>query len=227
MPRTTGRNEQMRVLLVRHGQTDWNENGVFRGRIDVKLNDLGYRQAEQVANVLKNVRIDALYSSPLSRALDTAEAVSRQQDLQVHVHEAFNDMNFGEWQGLTRPEVEKRYTESFRVWLTAPQRAVIPNGETLAQVRRRLLRGLAELHAVHAEETVLLVSHGLTNKVLLCAMLGLYNAHFWKVKQDNAAINVFKYTGLGSKVFLMNHTTHLKSMGDIVEEMKRIENPIG
>jgi broad specificity phosphatase PhoE len=217
----------MRVILVRHGQTDWNENGVFRGRIDVKLNSNGYRQAERVADVLQKVRIDAIYSSPLSRAMDTAEAVSRNHALDVRIEQAFNDMNFGEWQGLTRREVEERYPEPFQIWLNAPQRAVIPNGETLAQVRRRLLRGLDELHGLHAEETVLVVSHGLTNKVLLCAMLGLYNAHFWKVKQDNAAINIFKYTGQGSKVFLMNHTTHLKSIGEIVEEMKRIENPIG
>ena len=89
------------------------------------------------------------------------------------------------------------------------------------------MSGLEKLHSLHPEGTVVIVSHGLTNKVLLCAMLGLYNSHFWKVKQDNAAINIFKYSENGSKVFLLNATTHLKPIGEIVEGMKNIENPIG
>ena len=91
----------------------------------------------------------------------------------------------------------------------------------------RLLAGLESLRFLYPEDTVVIVLHGLTNKVLLCAMLGLYNSHFWKIKQDNAAINIFKYTGQGSKVFLLNDTTHLRTIGEIVEEMKKIENPIG
>jgi len=217
----------MRVILVRHGQTDWNENGVFRGRIDVKLNRNGFRQAEIVGEALKVAAIDAVYCSPLSRALDTAAAIARHHGLAVETYEPVNDMNFGEWQGLKRPEVEARYPKLFQIWLTAPQRVEIPNGETLSQVRRRLLAGLESLRSLYPEGTLVIVSHGLTNKVLLCAMLGLYNSHFWKIKQDNAAINIFKYTGQGSKVFLLNDTTHLRTIGETVEEMKKIENPIG
>ena len=217
----------MRVILVRHGQTDWNESGVFRGRIDVGLNQNGFKQAELVGEALNQVAVDAIFSSPLSRASDTAAAIAMQHDLEVRINKDFNDMNFGDWQELTRPDVENQYPDQFQIWLTAPQKTRIPRGETLAQVRRRLLSGLASLHNLYAESTVVIVSHGLTNKVLLCAMLGLYNEHFWKVKQDNAAINVFKYTGQSSKVFLMNDTTHLRSIGDMVEEMKEIENPIG
>jgi broad specificity phosphatase PhoE len=217
----------MRVILVRHGQTDWNESGVFRGRLDVKLNQNGFRQAEIVGEALKDADVDAVYSSPLSRALDTATAIARHHGNAFETYEPVNDMNFGEWQGLKRLEVEARYPDLFQIWLTAPHRVEIPNGETLSQVRRRLLTGLESLHSLYPEGTVVIVSHGLTNKVLLCAMLGLYNSHFWNVKQDNAAINIFKYTGQGSKVFLMNDTTHLRSIGEIVEEMKKIENPIG
>ena len=217
----------MRVVLVRHGQTDWNESGVFRGRIDVGLNKNGFKQAELVGEALKQVVVDAVYSSPLTRAMDTAAAIAVQHGLEVRINKAFDDMNFGDWQGLSRSEVEQQYPDLFQVWLTAPQKARIPKGETLEQVRRRLLSGLESLYELYPEGAVVIVSHGLTNKVLLCAMLGLYNEHFWKVKQDNAAINVFKYTGQGSKVFLMNDTTHLRSIGEIVEEMKEIENPIG
>ncbi len=217
----------MRVILIRHGQTDWNESGIFRGRIDVKLNPNGIRQAEIIGEVLKNVHIDAVYSSPLSRAFDTATAIARYHSLTVEVYEPITDKNFGEWQGLNRSEVESRYPVIFGVWLSAPEKVEIPNGETLSQVRQRLVVGLKEILSRHPEGTVVLVSHGLTNKVLLCAMLGLDNSHFWKVKQDNGAINIFKYSGNGSKVFLMNETTHLQSIGEIVEDMKKIENPLG
>jgi len=86
---------------------------------------------------------------------------------------------------------------------------------------------MSEILLRYSEGTVVLVSHGLTNKVLLCAVLGLDNSHFWKVKQDNGAINIFKYTKQGSKMFLMNETTHLRSISEIVEGMKTIENPLG
>ena len=217
----------MRVILVRHGQTDWNESGIFRGRIDVKLNPNGIKQAEMTGEALKNVNLNAVYSSPLSRAFDTATAIARNHGLEVEVYEPITDIDFGEWQGLNRSEVESRYPGIFGVWLSAPEKAEIPNGETLSQVRQRMMAGLNRILTRDPEGTVVLVSHGLTNKVLLCAMLGLDNSHFWKVKQDNGAINIFKYSAQGSKVFLMNETTHLQSLGEIVEDMKKIENPLG
>jgi broad specificity phosphatase PhoE len=217
----------MRVILVRHGQTDWNEGGIFRGKIDVKLNPNGIRQAEIIGEVLKDVHLDAVYSSPLSRAFDTATAIARYHSLTVETCDAIYDIDFGEWQGLERSEVESRYPEIFQVWESRPEKVAIPNAETLSEVRQRLVAGLNEVLSRHPEGTVVIVSHGLTNKVLLCAVLGLDNSHFWKVKQDNGAINIFKYSAQGSKVFLMNETSHLQSIGEIVEDMKNIENPLG
>jgi broad specificity phosphatase PhoE len=217
----------MRVILVRHGQTDWNEGGIFRGRIDVALNRTGIRQAEIIAEVLDAVPIDAVYSSPLSRAFKTAQIIARHHDMPVQAMEAMTDIDFGEWQGLKRDEAASRYPDTYEIWETRPEKVEIPGAETLADVRKRLLDGLNDVFSKHPEGTVVIVSHGLTNKVLLCAVLGLDNSHFWKVKQDNGAINIFKYTAEGSKVFLMNGTTHFRSIGEIVEDMQSIENPLG
>jgi broad specificity phosphatase PhoE len=217
----------MRVILVRHGQTDWNEERIFRGSIDVELNREGLEQAQIIGRRLAGTLLDAIYSSPLSRAAKTAELIASFHDLVVDFREEFTDINFGEWQGLKREAARQRYPEIYRVWEESPDKVRIPGAETLEEVRERITGGLKRILWEHTEGTVVIVSHGLTNKVLLCAVLGMGNAHFWKVKQDNGAVNIFKYTESGTKLFLMNDTSHLQSINEIVESMKDIENPLG
>ncbi len=217
----------MRVILVRHGQTDWNEEGIFRGSLDVELNREGLEQAQNIGRRLAGVKLDAVYSSPLSRAAKTAELIASFHDLSVDLREEFTDINFGKWQGLKREEARQRYPEIYRVWEESPHKVRIPGAETLEDVRGRITRGLKTIFLEHRGGIVVIVSHGLTNKVLLCAVLGVGNSHFWKVKQDNGAVNVFKYTERGTKLFLMNDTSHLQAIGRIVESMKDTENPLG
>ncbi len=216
----------MRVLLVRHGQTDWNEEGVFRGRVDIGLNSRGRQQADIIGQRLRKVRLDAVYSSPLSRAVETAERIVSFHGKKVQLCDELVDIDFGRWQGLKQTDVRTRYPEVYRVWETAPQKVRIPEAETLDDVQARLLTGLKKIAHIHPDGTVVLVSHGLTNKVLVCAILGLDNSHFWKVKQDNGAVNIFKYTEHSSKLFLMNDTSHLRTIDEVVESMKYIENPL-
>jgi probable phosphoglycerate mutase len=218
----------MQVILVRHGQTDWNREGVFRGRMDVKLNAAGVREAEIIGEKLRDTDPDAVLSSPLSRAMDTALRIaSRLSNRQVEKAEEFIDMDFGAWQGLSRAAVRERFPKLFERWVTAPDRVRIPGAETLGGVRRRVLRGLDSLLRTHGGGTVLIVSHGLVNKVLLCAVLGLNDSHFWKIKQDNGAINLFTWGREGTKLVVMNDTTHLRPVGRVVEGMKSPENPLG
>jgi broad specificity phosphatase PhoE len=218
----------MIALLVRHGQTDWNEEGVFRGRIDVKLNARGREQAQIIGDTLSAVPLSAVYSSPLSRALEMAERIAqRHENVPVQKKGELIDIDFGEWQGMRISEVRSTYTDLFRLWESHPERVEIPGAETLQDVRKRMTAGLDAILSENPEGTVVVVSHGLTNKVLLCAILGLDNSHFWKIKQDNGAINVFKYTGKGSKLILMNETSHLRPLSEIVEDVKNLENPLG
>jgi broad specificity phosphatase PhoE len=219
----------MIVLLVRHGQTDWNEEGVFRGRIDVKLNALGRRQAEIIGRVLSEIPLAAVYSSPLSRAMETAECIAAQKHAGVTVQPCSEliDIDFGEWEGMRVTEVKSAYPDVFELWEGHPEKVRIPGAETLQDVRTRMVSGLHAVVSENAGRTMALVSHGLTNKVLLCALLGLDNSHFWKIKQDNGAINIFKYTAEGTKLILMNETTHLRPITEIVEDVKNLENPLG
>ena len=217
----------MQVILVRHGQTDWNQEGIFRGRIDVKLNASGIEEAKIIGKKLSRVDPEAIYASPLSRALETARYIASFHDTQVKVFDEFIDIDFGAWQGLSREEAKKRYLEIFAKWEKSPERVRIPGAETLAGVKKRVLKGLDLALAEHHDGKVVIVSHGLINKVLLCAVLGLTNSHFWKIKQDNGAINLFTYSAGGTKLILLNDTTHLRTIDSIVESMKAPENPLG
>jgi len=204
----------MRTLLVRHGQTDWNRNRIFRGRADVPLNEEGRAEADAIGRALEGVRIDKVYASPLSRAIETAQRASgRRPELEG----GFADIHYGEWQGLPEEAVKERYPEAYRTWHASPQRARIPGGETLDEVRVRAMDALMRLSERHRGETALIASHRVVNKVLLCAVLGWDTAAFWRIKQDTCAINIFDCSPEGFVVHTINDAGHLRSLGERLE----------
>ncbi len=202
-----------RIILVRHGQTAWNvgtgSGERFRGRIDLPLDDAGLTQARALAQCLADHPIVAVYSSPLKRAMETARPTAQQLGLPVQPLPGIMDINYGDWQGLSRPEVATAYPDLYQHWLETPHRVKFPNGESLRQVRLRGMAALKEIVARHEEQVILLVAHQVVNKVLVCAMLGLDNSHFWRVQQDNACINVFDYKDGIFTAVRINDTCHL------------------
>lgn len=203
-----------RIILVRHGQTEWNiESGAgerFRGRVDLPLDDTGLAQAHALAERLANRLIVAVYSSPLKRAVETARPIAQQLSLPVQPLPAVIDINYGDWQGLSSAEVAKVYPDLYRRWLEKPHLVKFPNGESLRQVRLRGMATLKEVTARHEGRIVLLVAHQVVNKVLVCAMLGLDNSHFWRIRQDNGCINVFEHQDGIFAAVLVNDTCHLR-----------------
>ncbi len=208
--------EITRIYLVRHGTTDWNSQSakeeIFRGRVDCKLNETGKQEARALERYFRETHLDAVYSSPLSRAFETAEAVALPKGLEVRPDPAFIDMDFGEWQGLSVKSVMERYPELYRIWRERPQEAGFPAGETLRQVRSRTWERFQELARENRGRTLLIASHRVITKVLICAALGLDDSHFWQIKQDRTAVNCFEYTGRMFIASLMNDTCHLKSV---------------
>lgn len=199
------------IILARHGETEWNVSEVFRGRIDVDLNETGVKQAELLAGYLSNVRVEAVYSSPLKRALKTAAAITDYQKLEVNIAPGLIDFNFGEWQGLSHHEVQDKYQELYKEWMSHPERVRMPIGESLDDVRNRAMTVVGEVIARY-KETVVLVSHRVVNKVLICALLGLGNTHFWSIKQDTCGITNFTYEKGGFILTRHNDTSYLKSI---------------
>jgi broad specificity phosphatase PhoE len=200
------------LILARHGETKWNVAEVFRGRADIELNETGTRQAELLAEYLSDFRIEAIYSSPLKRALKTAEIIARSHKTAVEIAPGLIDFDYGEWQGLAHEQVKARYRELYAEWLQHPERVKMPGGESLPDVRERAAAIVNSLISRH-KGTVLLVSHRVVNKVLICALLGLDNSHFWNIKLDTAAITTFVYEGDRFSLTEHNNTCYLKPLG--------------
>jgi len=199
------------IILARHGETEWNVEEVFRGRIDVELNETGIKQAELLAEYLSDSRIDAIYSSPLKRALKTAEMVAGYHKLNVEVAPGLIDLDYGKWQGLLHQEVKDRYKELYAEWINSPDKVKMPAGESLNDVRKRAIGVVDEVIARY-EGTVILVSHRVVNKVLICALLGLDNSHFWNIRQDTCGITTFIYENERFILTEHNNTSYLKPL---------------
>jgi len=200
------------IYLVRHGQTAWNKEEVFRGRTDVPLNETGLKQAELAGQYFKGMEIHAIYSSPLSRAWQTAQKIAQIQTVKVEPLEGILDMSFGDWEGHAHQEIRKMDNETYRQWVESPHLVKLPGGESLDDVRGRAMAALEEVLRKHPEKTIVLVSHRVVCKVMICAILGLDNSHFWQIAQDTTAINLIQYNKGKYILSLMNETCHLKAL---------------
>jgi len=197
------------IILARHGETEWNVEEIFRGRIDIELNETGIKQAELLAEYLSEVKIEAIYSSPLKRALRTAEVIASHHKLAVEIAPGLIDFNYGKWQGLPHQEVKDKYNELYTEWTSRPDKVKIPAGESLNDVRKRAIGVVDEVTAKY-EGTVVMVSHRVVNKVLICALLGLDNSHFWNIRQDTCGITTFAYENERFILTTHNDTSFLK-----------------
>ncbi len=200
------------IILVRHGQTPWNKDKIFRGSKDIPLNDQGREEARQAGEALKQEKIDAIYTSPLSRSRDTALAIAQHHGLPVQDHPGLSDLCYGEWEGLPLAEVKVKYADLYRQWETAPHMVRFPGGETLAELRGRALAAVQGIVACHPGQTVVLSAHRAVNKVLIAAFIGLDDSHFWRIGQDTTAINRFIWTGTTWQIMAINDTCHLKGL---------------
>jgi broad specificity phosphatase PhoE len=199
------------IILARHGETGWNVEEIFRGRIDVELNETGLKQAELLAEYLSNIKISAIYSSPLKRALKTAESIASHHKLDVEIAPDLIDFNYGEWQGLPHQEVKDRYNELYAEWMGNPHLIRMPNGESLNDVRDRAMGVVSDVIASY-EGIVVLISHRVVNKVLICALLGLGNSNFWNIRQDTCGITTFIYEDGRFILAEHNNTSYLKPL---------------
>lgn len=199
-----------RIVLIRHGRTVWNREQRFRGRVDIPLDETGLGQARATARyVAARWPMVAVYTSPLIRAVQTAQAVASAQGLQPQTMPDLMDLDFGECQGRLGSEVHAQYPDTLQAWLAAPHTVRFPGGEGLDEVRQRCQRALRTVVERHAEQTAGLVAHAVVNRVLLCAVLAVGNDHFWQLEQEPCAVNLIEWHEGGARLVLMNDTSHL------------------
>ncbi|MGC9526521.1 MAG: histidine phosphatase family protein [Limnospira sp.] len=211
-----------RLLLVRHGETEWNRNGQFQGQIDVPLNDNGRQQARKAAEFLKDVRLDFALTSPMARPKETAEIIlEHHPDLPLQLDDNFREISHGLWEGKFESEIEENYPGLLNQWKVAPETVQMPEGENLNQVWERVAIGWKKLVRAYDSQPVtgLVVAHDAVNKAILCQVFDLSPEHFWNFKQGNGAVTVIDYpNGADGRPVLqtMNITTHLS--GSILDK---------
>jgi broad specificity phosphatase PhoE len=197
------------IVIVRHGETESNRLGLFRGRLDVPLNDAGRAQAERAAAALATEPISRVYSSPLSRALETARAIGSRHGIEPVVDEAFDNIDLGAWQGRQKVAVQKEEPELWRLWTTDPDSLAIPGGERLSDVRARAHARTLSLAREHDGHRIAIVSHRSVAKLLGGALLGLTAGYFWSLYLDNAGYSVFHYNDGKFTLVRWNEACHL------------------
>jgi broad specificity phosphatase PhoE len=159
------------IVLVRHGETDWNHDSRFQGHANPPLNALGREQAETLAGELVAEPLTLAYTSPLRRATETAEILAARLDLELRTHESLLEVDVGSWSGLTRAEVKSRHPEGYGRWLDYGHGW--DDGETYDELGRRVVASLLEIGARHPGETVLAVTHGGPIRSALAAASGI------------------------------------------------------
>lgn len=202
------------VLLVRHGQTAWNREDRFRGQIDLPLDDWGLKQAETLGGrIAEEWGPDAIYASSLQRALQTAAAIARVCELRTAIHDGLLDIDYGAFAGLTPEEAAEQYPELARAWRQAPHAVLFPEGESLVEVQERAEAALAEIVANHPDQTVVVVvTHVVVCRLLLCSLLGLDSSHFWQFEPATASLSVLKISNERSVLLALNDTYHMAGL---------------
>lgn len=186
----------MQVFLVRHGATDWNLQGRCQGATDLELNEVGLRQAKQIATSLTNATIHGIYSSNLKRARQTAQFFSFHHQLPVHIETDVRELDHGKLEGLTFAEIKENYSHFIQQWRTEPAEIQVPGGERLADVAQRAWNGLNRIVQRHAaEEAVVVVSHNFPILGIICRITGIHLNNYRTFHLDPCSVTRLHHDG--------------------------------
>ncbi len=189
---------ETRLLLIRHGEAG--RPGVLHGHVDVPLTDRGREQVHRLARRLADEALDAVYSSDLSQARDTARILAEKRGLPVVEDPAFRELAMGVWDGVPVDDLARREPDALRRWWEDPVRTAPPGGESLEDLARRVLPALEAVVRRHPGQTVALVAHGGVNRVILLHRLRAPLEAFHHMAQDPACLNRIRFFGDGSWV---------------------------
>lgn len=205
----------MNLILIRHGETDWNRSGRCQGIADIVLNENGRKQARELAHSLKDHEITAVYSSHLKRALETAEHIAEPHGLNVRVERDLQEMNQGDLEGLSFTDIRDSYADILKKWRESPETLRLPNGESLVEVQNRVWSVFEKVQRDHLGETIVAVSHNLTIITLLCKITGVGLKGFRDFNVQATSKNVIISENGKLSVDVINDVSHLSPMESV------------
>jgi broad specificity phosphatase PhoE len=195
----------MKLLLARHGQTEWNADRRFQGHTDISLSARGRAQAHALGRALRGRRVTAAYVSPMRRAVETAEIALADAGIPFTPIEELRELSLGEWEGCTVDEIRQQAGDPYAAWLHAPLDCPPPGAEPLPDVRDRVLAGVERIGAAHADGDALLIAHGGVISVYACHLLGCSFNQLWRLRVDNCSLTIVR----PPRIVTLNDTRHL------------------
>ena len=197
------------LLLIRHAQNEWVRTGKLAGWTpEIHLNDEGKKQAALLGQRLAEAKLQAVYSSPLERAVETAEAISQQhRDLEVQIHDGLGEVDFGDWQGKRLRKLAR--SRLWQVVQNYPSGAQFPNGESFRQMQFRVVNALEEIAGQHPRGTIAAVAHSDVIKAVMAHYLGMHLDLFQRLIIAPASISIVALGRMGPRIFRLNDTAHL------------------
>jgi broad specificity phosphatase PhoE len=213
----------VRLLLARHGRTEWHRDNRYVSRTDIGLNETGLREAWMLARRAEEERPDLVLCSPLTRALETARLSAEACDMEPRTDERLRELDFGEWEGKSLAEIREEDSESVSLFEEDPARHGFPGGEPLHKGAERVLEILAELHRSHTGQTVLVVAHNTLLRLGLCQMLGIPVKDYRRrlPRLVNAAVSEVRFGGEGGALYTLNDAKHLQRRSEAMSAAGR------
>ncbi len=176
------------LLLIRHGETDWNVEGRYQGQADPPLNERGREQARRLARKLEQDPPDIIYTSPLKRAYETARIIADHLRRPLYVEPRLKEIHQGEWQTLLHTEIARRYPEAWDSWHTTPWETQIPGGETLKEVQKRVYEAIDEIIQRHPGKRIAIVAHRIPLALIKIRYQGLDPARVRQIEIPNTYV---------------------------------------
>jgi len=196
-----------KLILIRHGETEWSCQRRYCGFTDIDLNEKGRAQAKQLSKKLSKEKIDKVYSSDMKRVLQFTRIVFK--DAPLEEISALREINFGVLEGLTYQEIMERHTEIYRKWLDNPLDIIIPSGESLNSLATRVRETLVKILSYNNNRTVAIVTHAGPMRIILCDALKLDLRKIWQIEPKLASISVIEFVKGKNKIHLLNDTSYL------------------
>lgn len=198
-----------RLILIRHGETNYNLNSIYCGFSNPSLNKKGVTQAKKLAKRLKGLKVDKVYASDLRRACKTAEIIFGKN---IAKKSAFlREMNFGIFEGLKHEEILKEHPKIYKTWISNPGKIRIPEGENLKDLTKRIKKHLSSVLSKNKGGIIAVVTHYGPIRAFLCDTFKYDLKDFWQIKQGNCALNIVDYDEYLRPVLTkLNDVSHLE-----------------
>ncbi len=199
------------IMLVRHGQTESNRTGFYMGHSSEDLNETGYSQARRLSEKLASVPVSSIYTSPLRRTYSTAAAIAGPHGLEPVTIDGFIENYPGDWQGLHKDEICRKWPELCQQWNTDPSAVKLPNGESFEEVSERALRAFSDILKSDRGKNIVIVTHEIIVKILVIHALDAPSSIYRRFIINNTSLSTIGVTGNQFTILTLNDMSHITS----------------